>query len=339
MTSDFDELASAHLDGETSEADAGRVESDRELLEVVEEFRLVAEALDVDVAPADEFLRGRQIGAALDAFDALGSAAGSTGAADTSDAVGASEATPPAADGESSAVDLARRRAERDRRTTRPGGLPRWLSVAAVLLLVVGGVGLLAQLGGSSDDEAATEAFDADDEVALTTAAGTERDAAGGEDVETEASQLAAGDAETSDDGASEAAESVEEGEDDSTADDGAAADDEAADEGDGQSFDGDDADTAAPAGSGGFFPEEQLEAATQAFDAVPDQERLLALADGPRFDPALATCAADADVGGDEVRFFVPVRVAGVDGEALFTGPDSQPTAVLVDGDCQPLG
>ena len=131
-----------------------------------------------------------------------------------------------------------------------------------------------------------------------------------------------------------------------SAEDDGAAsADDRAESEDEGGDAAGTDA-TAAPstttsreATTGGFFPEDELEEATVAFADVPDRDELLALADGPRFDPILARCAAEleGEIGG--VLFFVPVSVGGIDGEALFTGSEADLVVVLVDRGCESLG
>ena len=122
-----------------------------ELQDMVAELQAVSQALNVDVPPADELLRGRQIGAALDAFDAL------RGEPDEREATATIERTRPAP------VDLAERRSTRQAPARSRNGLPPWLGIAAVLLLIVGGVGLLTQLDGDDDDAAETAADSFDD--------------------------------------------------------------------------------------------------------------------------------------------------------------------------------
>ncbi|MGI9613487.1 MAG: anti-sigma factor family protein [Acidimicrobiales bacterium] len=331
MTSDFDELASAYLDGEATDAQVARVDSDPQLLARVAELRSLSEAMNVDVPLPDDLLKQRQIGAALEAFDA-GGWQGSVAAG----------ATVPA----SAPIDLGERRAKGAARATGSGGLPRWLGVAAVLLLVVGGVGVLTQIGGGSDDTDLATAADSGEleaggadgedasEVLTDNTMAAAREAA-------DAAAPVAGSADGDDAEQSFAAE----------AEDEAASDEGFADSGDEESEEQaeEDADDAAPSTTvtvlpsttaGGFFPEEELEAARVGLGASPTEAALLALADGARFDPALAGCVAEVEAAdGLEVRFFVPVSVDGVDGEALFGGSEIDPVVVVVDGECAPLG
>jgi hypothetical protein len=323
MTSDFDELASAYLDGEASDADAARIEADPSMQARVNELRAVTEALDANVAPADEFLRRRQIGAALEAFDELagpGLASGPKGG-DPVDPVG------PAAP-----VDLADRRHQRaqDGQPSGRSGMPQWLGVAAVLLLIVGGIGLLTQLGGADDEsfETASDSaeLDTEDGASDTVADDSTAEAAGA----AQAVQPGAGD-----EAGTEATRAASDSEADTGEDEEGLDEDQAAADDEGTSSESTSAATSTTA-VGGLFPDEQIEAARVSFDVPPTQEELLALADGALFDPAVSDCAAllTAETG-IAVEFFVPISVAGVDGEALFTGLEPDVSVVAVDEAC----
>ena len=66
---DFDELAAAYLDVEPTAEEISRVESDPELLAIVEEFRLLAGGVVAPVDLPDEATRERQIQNAHAALD------------------------------------------------------------------------------------------------------------------------------------------------------------------------------------------------------------------------------------------------------------------------------
>ena len=75
-------------------------------------------------------------------------------------------------------------------------------------------------------------------------------------------------------------------------------------------------------------------------FDEIPTDEELFAAAAGPRFAPEAAACTElVAEEIGVEIDFFVPIAVAGVDGEALFSGPPSDLAVLLLDRNCEPFG
>ena len=72
-----DELASAHLDGLTSEAEADRIAADPELLARVDRLRVTREAIRLDDGPPDRDRREIAIAAAIAAFPSAGDGAGS----------------------------------------------------------------------------------------------------------------------------------------------------------------------------------------------------------------------------------------------------------------------
>lgn len=137
------ELASAHLDEETTPEEQARVEADPALTAAVERFRTVAEQVR-DVPPPPTGLLDQQVGAALADLDAADDGARDDGAP---------------ADG---VVPL------RGRRT---GGTPWWqrlplgaVAAAVVVVALVSAIGL-ASLAGDDDTDAdtATAALDTDD--------------------------------------------------------------------------------------------------------------------------------------------------------------------------------
>ncbi|MDH3682580.1 MAG: hypothetical protein OEV40_21815 [Acidimicrobiia bacterium] len=322
MTNDFDDLASAYLDGQVTAAEAARVENDPELAARVSELRSVAEGLAAPVTSPDEMLRRRQIAAALDAFDELGIGD------DQPQLAAVADPTAGAVDGQ--VVDLDRRRASDSRRRGGRAGLPRWLGVAAGLLAVVGGIGLLAQLDGvttgSSDDAGEATAADL---AASTTVAAAEQ---AGEAAETEAmAQEESADT----DAATALVDNAATSRDAPAADDG----------GDGASEPEADEESAeaATTTTGGLFPNEAaIEEARVVVVEVPDADELQALAEGLTLDPTLSRCATDGTFDGEPIGFFVPITVGGIDdgtdGEVLFAETAPAPTPILVDTSCQPF-
>jgi len=330
MTSDFDELASAYLDGQTSDAETAQVESDPALLGEVDELRAIADAIGRDVTPPDDLVKRRQIGVALDAFDDVHG----TSAAAFDDAAAHREPSEAAAP-----IDLSQRRTgTADRVSGRE--FPSWLGVAAVLVLIVGGIGLLGLLGSGSDDSETASV-----DVATDAAAGTESTAVAS-NMTVEASDAAAtavGRGNAANEPAAQDDAARQESAEDSgggvveaeEADEGeAGADQEAAE------LVEESAASATTTAGGGFFPEESLEAARVDFTVIPETDELLALEDGPRFVAELAECTEVViNEFGAEVVFFVPVSVAGVDGEALFVGPDTDRSVLLLDESCAVIG
>lgn len=295
MTNDFDDLASAYLDGQLDEADAARVERDPELQAEVDALRAVTEAMAADVAPVDDTVKERHLATALDAF---------TGQNRTGGAV---------------VTDLDRRRLERDRRvreverrersSTGPSGLPRWLGVAAALLVVVGGIGFLSRIQDGSDDSADVE-----------TATPTFESAATADEAEAEAA--------TEEPSAAAADRS-------STAQ--LAPQESAADEagGDVASAEGAERDEWAAA------DDEIVESARLSFDEIPDDAALRALLDGELLDPSLSSCAETySESEGRPVVWFVPVRIGGRPGELLFVDQidGGELVPVILDPSCRPF-
>lgn len=149
-------LASAHLDGDTTEAEAARVAGDPELAARVAALAAVRTALRADPGPVDAARREQSILAALAAFD-------------QDDAAGA--ASDP----------TARRHHPVAARIPRRGISRRQLQLvgaAAVAVLLALAVPLLARLGSDRSDDLATSGLD-ESSTAVDQRASTE-DAAGG---------------------------------------------------------------------------------------------------------------------------------------------------------------
>ena len=163
---DDDLLASLYLDGEATVDERARVEANPDLLARVRAFEALADDLS-SVAPPPDLAR-MQISAALDLFDQQRAPA-------------APQAVAP-----QGVTSLSERRERKQSRR-----VPTWLSAAAALALVVGGIGFASTLGGGDDDASTTDAAmdSADDtsasganrtfeESAATTMADTEAEAA-----------------------------------------------------------------------------------------------------------------------------------------------------------------
>lgn len=174
MTDHHDDLASAYLDGQLSPEESARVESDPRLMAEVEALAGVVERLQSEEAPVDAGTRQRHLSAALAAFDQLGldpsSAPTNVIALDTAGGRAGGEPTPvyPQPD------DMARRTARvasapahdddlqaRRRRSRQRQGLPSWLSAAAALLVIGGGIGWFVSRQDQSQDTA-NVSFDAE---------------------------------------------------------------------------------------------------------------------------------------------------------------------------------
>lgn len=132
----LDDLASAHLDGATTPAEASRVATDPDLLARVEALRAVQAAM-ASAAPVDVERREQAIAAALAAYDDDAKPVTDTDAADLASV---RDLTPVAA----------RRRGSS--RSWRIAGVAAAVAVAAVL------VPLLASLSSESSDDSTNEA-------------------------------------------------------------------------------------------------------------------------------------------------------------------------------------
>ncbi len=135
MSQHWDDIASAHIDGEASAADSARLMADPEGRAALEQLRRVSEA-NANVPPAPSGLGDLQLGAALDLFDELAS--------------DARISTPVSSDGGDAALEPSGKViAFQQRRATR------WVMGAAAALVVVAGAGLaLTQTASNSDPTA-----------------------------------------------------------------------------------------------------------------------------------------------------------------------------------------
>lgn len=300
MSDDFDELTSAYLDGQASPDEMARVESDPELRAEVASIQALAERLADEIPPVDGQVRAQHLSAGMAAFDDLFSSVSDTSSTD----------------------ELSQRREARASRS----GLPSWLSAAAVLLLVVGGIGWIASQSGSNDSETASVEADAADEDTAADSAAASR-AASEELLDAESS------AEATEESASD---SAAESEVTQSASDEGSADSASAGEDDGESP------AASPAStttlSGGFFPDEKVAEARVDFDVVPDPGQLAVLAEGPLLDATLSRCGLAVEApDATELIGFVPIVVAGAEQEVLVysAGEGDEFATLLVDATC----
>jgi hypothetical protein len=300
MTNDRDELVSAYLDGEATPDEVALVESDPVLRAEADALRQLTDQLASELPAPPAALRHQHLDTALAAFDEL--------------AVAGADSSGPV-------IELEQRRAQASARSearAHRAQLPSWLGAAAAVILVVGGIGVaLRAVGGGQDDDAA-----------LVTAAGDDGDAGADEAAETEAEGLVA-EAEASDEGfaeADEAAERAQLADDADTAAGAPAPEDEAvadeAAEGDGG------------LGAGGFFgDDERIDQARVELESWPGEDAMTELAStAERLEPNLASCGP---VVVPEPRAtlvgFVPVRVAGVNGEVLVYETEGGPIIITV--------
>jgi len=346
MTDHHDELASAYLDGQVSPEEAARVEGDPRLMAEVEALAGVVERLQTEEAPVEPGARQRHLSAALAAFDEVKVDDG--GAAPTNVIrFGAAADRPGPGDPPTQvyprAEDVARRAARvasapavqdqlgaRRSQARRRPGLPNWLSAAAALLIVAGGIGwFMSRQDGSDDTATATfSTGSAEEEGAVADGAALSEVA---ESSEASLGSPAGGDtaktgAESAGGGALDAQQAVPGAE--ATA---AAAATTAASDG-----------APATTTSRGVTtaPSSAAPATTEAsgglsFAAAPSgdevQDRLSALGQSPQ--PAGgSTCGVSVPAPtGTSLTGFVPITVGGVAGEALFYRPGSASGATTV--------
>ena len=149
-----DDLASAHLDGETTSEEAARVAADPEVRSRLEALREVRDGLRASAvdAPIDPRQRDSAIAAALDAVDEEGAAA-------------------PDADRPGAPLPLAPRTPRR-----APAGRWRAIGIAAAVALVALAVPLLSRLGSDDAEDLASSGDAATEES--TTSVGNESGAA-----------------------------------------------------------------------------------------------------------------------------------------------------------------
>jgi hypothetical protein len=159
-----DDLASAHLDGETTPEEAARAAADPEVATRLEALRVVRDRLRAAAVdePVDPRRRDAAIAAALDAFDEAGAAA-------------------PQADRPDAPLPLAPRAARR-----AAAGRWRTIGIAAAIALVALAVPLLSRLG-SDDAEDLASSGDAATEESTSTARTESGAALGGSGEDTSA--------------------------------------------------------------------------------------------------------------------------------------------------------
>ncbi|MET0727263.1 MAG: hypothetical protein ABWZ76_03080 [Acidimicrobiales bacterium] len=175
---ELDELASAHLDGLSTPAEAARIDADPALQARVAAMATARQAVAAGGAPVDPVRRQRAIDAALEAFDA-----------------GIHQEGRPPEAGVTSLIDVAAKRTGASSRTLR-------LLAAAVVAVLAISVPLLARLAdGDSDDEQETAALEADvdstvdrESAAIETTGGEEPAEAGPDLAEDAAASESSGD-------------------------------------------------------------------------------------------------------------------------------------------------
>lgn len=160
------ELASAYLDGAASENEITLVEADSSMLAIVEQLRgtgeAISELLPEGAAPPAASLRATHLSAAMAEFDALASPGSNSAAtSETTEQSVSSNVT-------SLAEHAQHKTATQPLEHVRPQrSYPRWLSAAAVSLVVLGGVSAAVSLSGSSSDSDASIALATADESSV----------------------------------------------------------------------------------------------------------------------------------------------------------------------------
>lgn len=295
----LDELASAHLDGETTVDEQGRIAGDESLRARLASLRLVAQALSDDLPRAGSAVREAHLETALAAFDELDLTR--AGGAGTPGPTEAGSTLPAGGD----LVDLGRRRrANGPARGTGRSGLPLWLGAAAATIVTIGALGWVITTIGAGEEDSDTAAVSPDAEFEFETAT----DESAGDSVSSDGALMddgslpagapeSAGDVADLDDASSYRAES------------------------------GDEADT-----QGGVEPEEftAVPSDDELSDAV---ERSLLSAEDSECGASLESPPGTALTG------VVPVIVSGIAGEALvFESSDGIRTFILVTEGCTPF-
>ncbi len=334
MNEELDELASAYVDGEASAEEIARVESDPELLSLVEEFR----ALRPSSLPAPQLnleLQEQHIASALAAFDeahaakpSLMAVADSPTETSTSDFEGTTKESGGGSEAATTVTSLDARRSRR-----RP---PTWLLNAAAAVVVVGGVGFaLTQLPDATTEDAAVETVDdaaLEAEAAdLSSASGaSQADSASSEAADGTATQLAdtnpAGEqadrSEDAGDDSADADDAEETGADEAMADE--SADDTG--QGESESFDASEPDPALPIFEG-------TESASEIFEALGGPQ---AVVDGDiELSPPDQTTCFDLVDNPGQPEGFVFIAYGETLGLLLVFDGDEAKTPVLVDAAC----
>lgn len=337
MTDDeLDLLASSYLDGEATSDEVALVEGDPELQDRVAQLR----AVRVTSVAAPAGLAQAQVARAMAAY-VPGSAGVGKGA------ITGEAAVEPAASAVAmpeTVVDLAERRRQRE-------GRLRWLSSAAAVLVVgIGAVALINQIGAGDEDEMATAETEAETDTAASTVV-----------AQAEMADESAADA-TGDDGAE--AEMADESAADATGDDEAAPAggemlveaEESADAEESLTLDQSDQDVDASAGAertlrqlpeSGFFPDEPA----ASYDRLPGGDEMVGDLELPWRDEAGASCldafpSDSSPYASDEVEViaYLPFEVTDGDDagvyEALYVivAGAEEVVVVLRPDDCTPV-
>lgn len=334
MNEELDELASAYVDGEASPDEIARVESDPELLSLVEEYRALRQSSLV-APPIDTDLQERHISAALAAFDELHASKPSLMAVQDSASSSPNRRADDASTDDSSIDDQATQSgggaeataavssldARRSRR--RP---PAWLLNAAAAVVVLGGVGFaVTQLPDSTGDDAAVQTLD---NAELEAEAADVSSASGAGQADGTATQLA------DQSPMAEAAEEEAAAEaDDAMSDDEAMADEDESDDAvqDFSADDGENADETGPAPSIELF--EGTETASEIFQSLGGPQ---SVADGTlELSPSDQTGCFEAANSIGEPLGFVFVGYGELVSLLLIFDVEGTQTPVLVDGTC----
>ncbi|MEZ5408391.1 MAG: hypothetical protein R2761_10215 [Acidimicrobiales bacterium] len=338
MTDHHDELASAYLDGQASPEEAALVEGDPQLRAEVDALATLVERLQTDEAPVDPGVRQRHLSAALAAFDqAAFDQAAPTNVIPLDTAAGRAHRPQPddmaRRTGRVAAAPVDGRRDDGGRRAPgRRQGLPGWLSAAAVLVVVGGGIGWFVSRQTQSDETAAVSVAD---ENTSREAAGdaplSQATDAGGESASTRAGADAGeGSAGDSTGGAAEA-QGAEPG---ATASAAPLA---------GATSEGSTTSTTAPRSLPATTPSSGAPVSTTApiggltFSSAPSgadvQDRLASSGQSPKAAGESSCGGTVTAPAGTTLTGYVPITVAGEAGEGLFYRADggSGTTTVLV--------
>ncbi len=338
----LDEVVSAYVDGEATPEEVRLVEADPALMEQVELMRGLVE-MDQVVATPDPEMKRRHLAAAMAAFDAPAD----TGSGSDSDAAVAPvvDLTPPPADtppaetnGSAPVIDLTSRR-------RGPAGMPRILTAAAGVLVVLGGIGFVATQNDSGDATAVADTdqvsnsrpSDADEDGGEAAGAEASDDAEAMEDddaMEDETSALAdeAMAEDAMEDDSSEEESAVDQDtsgavDEDSSADDTAPASDE-------------DDELTSPLVNGPFvdvFPETTLDELLALTDGIEGQPLELSLCNSEFAGLAPETFKARSLFDSTQDAQWFPALIDNdITGEfVVVTGADGERAGVLFDDNC----
>lgn len=305
MSEEFDDLASAYVDGEATAEEIARVESDPELLALVEEFRLLTTSTSALPKP-DSAQRESHIAAALAAFDAETAGRETAAASPT-------------------VTSLTERRAKK--------GVPGWMLNAAAVLVVVGGVGFAITQLPDSGDETATEAVDAEamaDEAGDISSAAP--NAAAGSAESTAALQAGGVDEDAADAAMADADDAGVAMEEEAMEDEEAMEEDTASDESTDEAGESPTTTTVRTARYPVDFA--GTETASEVLEVINAGDGYQALLVSDSMDCAEQVVTEGFEPAGPALGFVV-ISYGQLDALLLLFGDETAPTPVLVDSDC----